>query len=90
MSFNYDFKKACIEDFRFNDLRHTFASRLVMKGASLKVVQELLVHRDIKMTLRYVHLSPDHKKRRVDMLFKKFQTATKSYNKRKEVGINDL
>lgn len=59
-SFEAGLKKAQIEDFRFHDLRHTFASHLVMAGASLKVIQQLLGHKDIKMTMRYSHLSQEH------------------------------
>ncbi len=60
-SFKTALRLADIEDFRFHDLRHTFASRLMMVGENLKTVQELLGHKDIKMTMRYSHLSAAYK-----------------------------
>lgn len=39
-------------------LRHTFCSHLVMRGASMRSVQELVGHQDLTMTQRYSHLSP--------------------------------
>jgi integrase len=67
-SFNGACRRAGIRDFTFHDLRHTFASHLVMKGIGLKAVQELLGHADMKMTMRYAHLSPGHLQEAVAVL----------------------
>jgi len=57
------FRRACgragIVDFTFHDLRHDFASQLAMRGTGLRAIQTLLGHRDIRMTIRYSHLSDE-------------------------------
>jgi len=77
-------KKAGIINFRFHDLRHTFASHLVMLGIDLKTVQELMGHKSIEMTLRYSHLSPDHKARAVEVFGRQMDTIWSPEVKRVE------
>ena len=60
-AFNGALRRAGIKDFHFHDLRHTFASHLVMGGVDLATIKDLLGHKDFKMTLRYSHLAPAHK-----------------------------
>lgn len=61
-------RRAGITDFHFHDLRHTFASHLVMAGVDITTVSKLLGHKSLKMTLRYSHLSQGHLDNAVKML----------------------
>ena len=82
-SFAAALKKAHILDFRFHDLRHTFASWLVMGGIDLTTVKELLGHKDVKMTLRYSHLAASHISNAVKILEKTFTVSLPQGQKQK-------
>jgi len=68
IAFKTALRKSEIKNLRFHDLRHTFASYLVMAGVNLRTVQQLLGYKDIKMTMRYSHLSKEHVKEAVERL----------------------
>lgn len=74
--------KASINDFRFHDLRHCAASYLVMNGASLAEVGDVLGHRTVQMTKRYAHLVDGHSKRIVTAMNEKIF-------KRSAAGLNN-
>ena len=67
-SWNSIRKETKLKDFRWHDFRHHFASKLVMAGVDLNTARELMGHTDIKMTLRYTHLAPEHKANAVEKI----------------------
>jgi len=85
-SFDAALEKCGIINFHFHDLRHTFASQLVMMGVDIRTVQELMGHKTIEMTLRYSHLSQPHKQAAVDDLCKNVVTIWSQTAKSEEVS----
>ena len=67
-SFKKVLMNANIENFRFHDLRHTVATRLVEKGIDLVVVQEILGHSKLTTTQRYAHPVPQRKLDAINVL----------------------
>jgi site-specific recombinase XerD len=67
--------KAKVENFRWHDLRHTFASRLVMAGVDLPSVMKLMGHRNIQTTMRYAHLAPKHLAEAAERMIRPTDTA---------------
>lgn len=68
--------KASLDDFRFHDIRHTFATRLVQNGVDLYKVKELLGHKTITMTMRYAHHYPESLRSSVEVLDNCYNSAT--------------
>ena len=55
-------------DGKLHKLRHTFGARLAMAGAPAKTIQELMGHQDLQTTMRYLHLTPQHKEAAIRLL----------------------
>jgi integrase len=79
---NQTFRRLCskaeITNFRFHDLRHTFASYLAMANVPMKNIQEYLGHGSLAMTMRYSHLAPSHHRQAIHVLDSAFQSGTKT------------
>ncbi len=82
-SFRKGLKRSGILHCRFHDLRHTFATTLVMKGVHLATIQELLGHKSPAMTKRYSHPTPEHKRRAVEYINLKIMDTSLGTSKEK-------
>ena len=80
-------ERARLVDFRFHDLRHTFASWAVQRGATLQEVKDLLGHSSLAMVMRYAHLSPEHVRSAVARLDAALPVET-SYESHKESHVS--
>lgn len=83
-------KRAGIEDFRFHDLRHTWASWLIQSGVPLSVLQEMGGWESIEMVRRYAHLAPNHlteHAKQIDSIFND-DVPNMSHEGNLEAGVN--
>ncbi len=75
-SFDTAREKAGIKNFRFHDLRHTFASRLVQGGVPLYNVMHLTGHKSLEMVQRYAHLAPEYQDAAIAVLDQRPKVTT--------------
>jgi site-specific recombinase XerD len=80
-------ENARLDDVNFHTLRHTFASWAVMRGVTLKELQELLGHASLAMTMRYAHLAPEHLRTAVTRL--EGLTSSKPANESTQASTQD-
>lgn len=81
--------EAKIPNFRWHDLRHTFASRLAMAGVSLRTLADLLGHKTLAMVMRYAHLAPAHLRdavERIAVTSTDTSTDTEHYEPKKQIA----
>ena len=84
-SFYIVLRKAGVKNFRWHDLRHTFATRLAQAGVDLFKISKLLGHEDISTTQRYAHHCPDSLRDRVEILESDYNLTTV-----KEKGLQNM
>jgi integrase len=79
--------KAGISDFRWHDVRHTFASWLIQDGVPLDRVSKLLGHKSLTMTMRYAHLAPNQLHEDVARLVKNSTPVAPAPNRQAEESV---
>jgi integrase len=82
--------RAKLVDFHFHDLRHTFASWAVQRGATLREVKDLLGHRSLTMTLRYGHLAPEHLRGAVARLDATLPASNSAQASAQEIRVDEV
>ena len=65
--FSMALRAARIKDFRFHDLRHTFATNFLRRTKDINALREILGHGDLKMTMRYAHILDEHLREAMDV-----------------------
>lgn len=83
-------KRAGIKDFRFHDLRHTFASHLTMSGCNIRTVQQLLGHTTMRTTMKYSHLSKEYLEEAVNLVGAKLSPQGETKLKQPRVPIGEM
>jgi len=79
-------KNAELPGLHFHDLRHTCASHLRMQGADLLTIQEILGHKDLRMTARYAHVGQAHKLTAIGLLEKAYRKEPSAEGGRQTVA----
>jgi integrase len=81
--------EAGLDDVHFHDCRHHFASWFIMRGGSLQALQRILGHQDVKLTLRYAHLSPEHLRAEVEKTDRGHNAAAWAQGGHKELNRSE-
>ncbi|MGD0917325.1 MAG: site-specific integrase [Thermodesulfobacteriota bacterium] len=89
-AFRLALKEAAVMDFRFHDLRHTAATRMVQNGVDLYKVQLILGHKGPQMTQRYAHHYPESLRSAVDTLEKVSQICHNRADQQNNQSYNKL
>lgn len=92
ISFCRALKRAGIEKFRFHDLRHTFATRLVQQGVGIYEVQKLGRWKNTCMVMRYAHHNPETLRSSIEVMdtFKKHFVTNLSQSQKKNIARSHL
>ncbi|MBI1912832.1 MAG: site-specific integrase [Deltaproteobacteria bacterium] len=89
-AFKEALEKAGIEDFRFHDLRHCFASWNRQAGVDLDTLADLMGHKDTRMTRRYAHIGPVHLASAVGLLEKSYKAFSTNLAQSNEKGLQQM